>query len=125
MANIQKIRIDQQLAELGIKSTPAKLNIKYPRAQMKIKTENARMEIDRKAPSFRINRKKMSSDFGTKAPLEFAKENRDKGRTGACYYVSLPSGAFVLFDALAESKLWEEESLHILNSSAKIIDVFM
>ena len=83
MANIHKIRIDQQLAELGIRSTTAKLNIKYPRAQMKIKTENAKMEIERKSPSFRINRRKMNSDFGTKAPLEFAKEFRDKGRTGA------------------------------------------
>jgi len=83
MANIQRINIDQQLAELGIRSNPAKLNIKYPRMEMRIKTENAKMEIDRKAPTFRISRKKQEAEIGSKAPLEFAKANRDQGRTGA------------------------------------------
>ena len=83
MANIQRINIDQQLAELGIRNTPAKLNIRYPRMEMRIKTENAKMEIDRKTPSFRISRKKQEGEIGAKTPLEFAKTNRDQGRTGA------------------------------------------
>ena len=83
MANIQRINIDQQLAELGIRSNPAKLNIRYPRMEMRIKTENAKMEIDRKAPSFRISRKKAEAGIGGKAPLEFAKASRDQGKAGA------------------------------------------
>jgi len=83
MAGIQKINIDKQLAELGIRNTPAKIHIKSPRIQMRVTSEPAQMEIERKAPSFKINRKKLNSDMRIQAPLEFAQEFRDKGRTGA------------------------------------------
>ena len=83
MANIQMININQQLAELGIRNTPAKLNIRSPHMEMRIKTENAKMEIEHKTPSFRISRKKMESEIGSKTPIEFAKSNREQGRTGA------------------------------------------
>jgi len=83
MSGIQKIVIDQQLAELGIKYTPGKLNIKLPRMKMRITNEPAQMQIERKAPSFRINRKKINSESGLKAPLELAQAYRDEGRTGA------------------------------------------
>jgi len=83
MASIQKVVIDQQIAQLGIRSTPARLNIKSPRMQMKITTEPSQMKIERRAPTFKINRKKINSESGLKAPLEVAKEYRDKGKTGA------------------------------------------
>jgi len=83
MSGIQRIVIDQQLAELGIRSTPARLHIKQPRLKMKITTEPAQMNIERRAPSFKINRKKINSESGLKSPLEVAQASRDKGRTAA------------------------------------------
>ena len=85
MSNISRINIDQQLAELGIRSTPGKLNISFPRMKMRISSEPAQMKIERKAPSFRINRKKINSESGLKAPLELAQAYRDKGKTGAMH----------------------------------------
>jgi len=83
MPGIQKIIINQQLAELGIRSTPGKLNLSFPRMKMRITNEPTQMEIESKTPTFRINRKKINSESGLKAPMELAKEFRDEGRTGA------------------------------------------
>jgi len=83
MPGIQKIIIDQQLAEVGIRNTRAKLNIKYPRMQMRIATEAPKMKIERQTPSFRINRKKIDSERGLKSPMELTQGFRDQGRVGA------------------------------------------
>ena len=79
MAGIQKLRIEQQLAEIGLNVTPAKMQIEIPRMKMKIKSEIPRMQIERKAPSFKVNRRKINNESGLKAPLEFSREYRDKG----------------------------------------------
>ena len=81
--SIKRLNIDQQIAEIGVKSTPAKMNISMPRMQMRIKTESAKMEVDRKAPTFKVNRKKINNESGLKAPLEQAKVFRNKGRQAA------------------------------------------
>ena len=81
--SIKRLNIDQQFAELGVRSTPAKMNISTPRMQMRIKTETPQMRIDRKAPSFKVNRKKINSESGLKAPLELARTYSNKGRQGA------------------------------------------
>ena len=83
MAGIQKITIDQQIAELGIRNTPAKMHISMPKMQMKIRTETPKMQIDRRAPTFKVNRRKLNSEMGLSSPLEFAKSFRDKGKSGA------------------------------------------
>jgi len=83
MASIQQLKLDQQLAEIGVNVVPAKMNIKCPRMQMKITTENTQMEIESKTPSFKINRKKINNESGLKAPSDFTKEYRDKGISGA------------------------------------------
>ena len=83
MAIIQKINIDQQIAQLGIRHTPARMNIKSQRMQMKIKNEHAQMEIERKAPSFRVNRKKLNSDMGVAGPVEFTAQFSEQGKAGA------------------------------------------
>ena len=87
MASIQQLKIDQKLAEIGVKATPAKMKITSPRMQMKITTEHPQMEIDRKAPSFRINRKKINNESGLKPPSEFTKQYRDDGISTALKYV--------------------------------------
>ena len=83
MAGIQRISIDQQLAELGVHVTPAKMHITMPRMQMKIRTENPQMEIERQAPQFKVDRRKSNSESGLKAPLELARTFRDAGKAGA------------------------------------------
>ena len=54
--SLLRLNIDQQIAEIGVKSIPARLNISMPRGHLKIKTETSQMRIDKKAPSFRVNR---------------------------------------------------------------------
>ena len=83
MTSIQKLMIDQQLAEIGVKVVPAKMQITFPRLQMKITTENTQMEIDSKTPSFKINRKKINNESGLKTPSTFTREYRDKGISSA------------------------------------------
>ena len=83
MPNIQKITIDQQLAEVGVRTTPAKMHITVPRMSMNITTENPQMEIDRQAPTFKINRKRINSESGLKSPSEISTAYRDAGRAGA------------------------------------------
>jgi hypothetical protein len=83
MAGISKIKIDQQLAEIGVRSTPARMHISTPRMQMRISSETPQMEIDRQAPTFKINRRRINSESGLKAAPELSKDYRDKGRAGA------------------------------------------
>ena len=83
MPGIQRILIEQQLAEVGVRVTPAEVHIERPHMEMKITTESPHMEIDSQAPTFRINRRKINSESGLKPPLELAKTTRDNGRQGA------------------------------------------
>jgi len=81
--SLLRLNIDQQFAEIGVRSTPARMHISMPRGQMRISTETPQMNIDRKAPSFRINRQKINNESGLKGPLELAKTFRNKGRAAA------------------------------------------
>jgi len=83
MPGIQKISIDQQLAEIGVRNTPAMMRIQQQRPEMSIKTESPHMEIERKNPTFKVNRKKINNESGLKGSPELSKEYRDKGRVGA------------------------------------------
>ena len=83
MAGIYRINIDQQFAEVGVRTIPAKLKITMPQMNMRVTTEAARMEIERQAPSFKLNRKKINSESGLKPPIELTNAYRDRGRAGA------------------------------------------
>jgi len=78
--SIKRLNIEQQFAEIGVRSTPAKLNISMPRMQMRIKTETPQMHIDRKAPSFKVNRQKSRNTTTHKALLESVKTQYNKNR---------------------------------------------
>ncbi|MCL2627844.1 MAG: DUF6470 family protein [Oscillospiraceae bacterium] len=80
---IYRLNIDQQLAEIGVRTTPAKLNISMPKGQMTINTERPQMQIDKKAPTFKLNRQKLNNETGLKGPLELAKTFRNKGKQTA------------------------------------------
>jgi len=83
MAGLQKLVIDQQRAEIGVKVTPAKMNISVPHMKMRIKTETPQMRIERRAPSFKVNRKKINNESGLKSPMEFTKVHRNEGLSSA------------------------------------------
>jgi len=83
MAGIYRINIDQQRAEIGVRTTPAKIRITTPRPKMRITSQAPKLEIERRDPKFRVNRRKINSESGLKAPLELAKVHRDNGRSGA------------------------------------------
>ena len=83
MQGIQKITIDQQFAEIGVRTIPARMHITTPRMEMNISTESPRMEIDRQAPRFKVNRKKINSESGLKPPSEVTMVYRDAGKRGA------------------------------------------
>ena len=83
MAGIRRISIEQQLAALGIRSTPARLNITQPRMRMRITNERPQMEIVRRPPSFKINRKKLNSEMGISTPVDLSRSFRDQGKAGA------------------------------------------
>ena len=80
---IQRIRIDQQRAEIGVRTTPAKLNIKMPRGQVSIDSETPKMSIDDKMPTFKVDRQKLNSEIGLSGPLTLAKDFRNKGKQTA------------------------------------------
>ena len=80
---IQQIRIDQQRAEIGVRTTPAKLSITMPRGQVNINNERTQMQIDKKMPTFKVNKQKQNNESGLKGPLELAKTFRNDGRQTA------------------------------------------
>ena len=80
MAGISQIRIDQQMAEIGVRSTPAKMSIKQPRMFMRMSQEIPRMELETTMPKFKVNRKKLNADMNLHAPDDFTKKHRDMGK---------------------------------------------
>jgi len=78
-----RINIDQQMAEVGVRSTPARLNISMPRGQLRIRNETPQLNIDSQAPSFRVNRQKINNESGLKSSNELAKDFRNAGRQAA------------------------------------------
>ena len=80
---IQQIRIVQQRAEIGVRTTPAKLNIQMPRGQININNQTPQMSIDEKMPTFKVDRQKLNSEIGLAGPLTLAKDFRNKGKQTA------------------------------------------
>ena len=83
MSKISRIKIEQQMAEIGVQSTQAQMRISNPKMKMTITSEAPQLEIDSQRPSFTVNRKKFNSETGYKPSLELSKEYRDDGKKGA------------------------------------------
>ncbi|MDR2599760.1 MAG: DUF6470 family protein [Oscillospiraceae bacterium] len=81
--SLLKLNIDQQLAQIGVRTTSARLNISLPRKNISIKSERPKMSIDKKAPTFKVNRQKINNESGLKSTGELAKTFRNKGRQAA------------------------------------------
>ena len=55
MPHMPRIQIEQQMAQIGIRTTNAKLEINNtPHPKMRIVSERAHMEIEHKAPAFKV-----------------------------------------------------------------------
>jgi len=78
-----RVNINQQLAEIGVRSTPARLHISMPKGQLNITKTRPQMQIEKQIPTFRVNRQKISNESGLKSPLELAKTFRNEGRSAA------------------------------------------
>ena len=77
---LKQIRIDQQMAEVGIRSAHASMNITHPRKTMRIREETPRMQIETTLPTFRVNRRKLNAEMNLYGPVELTKRHRDKGK---------------------------------------------
>jgi len=79
---MSRIVIDQQIASVGIRSTPAKMNLTVNKRQMTdLKTETSKPEITgTKPPSFHQNFIKLMSEIGNKSPSAMAADWRAKGK---------------------------------------------
>ena len=82
MPTVQRISIDQQIAEIGVRVTNAQLNITMPRVQMRLINEVPTFEIERRNPSFRINRQQLNASMGLEPPSTFARSMSEVGRQG-------------------------------------------
>lgn len=74
MTGIQRITIDQQLAEIGVKVTPAQMHITTPRMEMEITSDDAEFEVESRGPTFKINRKKINEESGLLRPLTLSRD---------------------------------------------------
>ena len=83
MPRIPQIRIEQQKAEIAVKSTPASMRISKPQLKMKITSEIPKFEAHQQVPRFKMNWKKVRSESGIKSQGEMSKAYREAGRQAA------------------------------------------
>jgi len=81
--SIQRINIDQQFAQIGVRSSQARMQISTPKGQMRIQEETPQMQIETQMPRFKAPRQQINNESGLAGPLSFAKQFRDKGRREA------------------------------------------
>ena len=80
---VQRLNINQQSAQIGIRSSQARMQISMPRGQMRIQNTRPQIQVDTQMPTFRVPRERLRSELGLAGPLSFAKEFRNKGRGAA------------------------------------------
>lgn len=73
MSGITKLMIEQQFAQVGIRTTNAQLHISTPRPQMTIENVAPEMNVDRKAPTFEVDWDAVYNESGLRRPGNFAK----------------------------------------------------
>ena len=81
MAELKRISINQQMAEIGIHNTSAKMNINHPRMTMRVKNEMPQLEIEKATPKFRVNRRKLNAEMNLHTPGDFTKQRRNIGKS--------------------------------------------
>jgi len=80
---VNRININQQMAQISVRRSSARMQITKPRGQMTIRTETPKMQLSTTMPTFHGNRQRVNNESGLAGPLTFAKSFRDKGRQAA------------------------------------------
>jgi len=78
-----RINIDQQFAQIGVRSSNARMQISAPRENIRIQKQDPQLEVNTQIPRFRSPRQRISNESGLADPLTFAKRFRDRGKQGA------------------------------------------
>ena len=78
---LKQINIDQQMAQIGIRSTPARMQISNgQRMTMRVSNQAPQMQLESSIPKFRVNRRKLNSEMNVHSPIDFTKKHRDMGQ---------------------------------------------
>ena len=80
---IQRMVIDQQFGQIGIRSSHARMQIGMPKGQMRFRDNKAQLQVDTQIPRFRVPRERIRRELNLAGPVTFAKEFRDKGKMKA------------------------------------------
>jgi len=83
MSSIQRINIDQQFAQIGVRSSQARMQISTSRGQIRIQNNKPQLQVDTQLPRFKVPRQRINNESGLAGPLSFAKQFRDKGKRNA------------------------------------------
>ena len=80
---VTRISIDQQFAQIGVRSSPARMQISKPEGQMTIQSTTPQMQLDTQMPRFTVPRQRINNESGLAGPLSFARQFAGKGRQAA------------------------------------------
>ena len=80
---VTRVNIDQQSAQIGVRSSHARMQISKPEGQMTIQSTTPQMQLDTQMPRFTVPRQQINNESGLAGPLTFAKSFRDRGRQAA------------------------------------------
>ncbi|GEL78709.1 DUF6470 family protein [Tenuibacillus multivorans] len=75
-----QIRMQSQMALIGINTTQGQQTIEQPKAQLSIQQPKADVQIDRRPPKLDIDQSQAWSDMGLYGPIEAAERNAQEGK---------------------------------------------
>ena len=79
---VQRIIIDQQFAQIGIRSSLARMQISSPESRINIQNQRPQLQVNTELPRFRVPRERLRNELNLAGPLSFAREFANKGRSG-------------------------------------------
>lgn len=88
MPGIPRISIEQQMAAIGVNTTPAQLSITSPRPQMKVNNTPPEMDFTQETPEFTVNWKQVRNESGLKNPNALTLSLRDSAKIQVTEYIS-------------------------------------
>ena len=80
---LQTLSINQQSAQIGVRSSHARMQISAPRELIRIQNNRPQLQIDTQIPTFTVPRERLRSEQGLAGSTSFAKDFRNKGRQAA------------------------------------------
>jgi hypothetical protein len=80
---VQRLQIEQQMAQIHIASQRASLSIEMPKRTMRVERKRARMAVDRRNGKIELNMRKFRDNIGLKGILSLAAENAARAKAKA------------------------------------------